>query len=76
MSTTKDDWRDPAILCRERGWTVGTRLAGTDLSGETVIEITAIGESQVLAKTLKTGREASWTLACRDWQPVGKRTSP
>jgi hypothetical protein len=62
-----------AELCRSNGWTVGTRLVGDEGYGPTVIQITAIGESVLLAKAVSqdgrsvSGRELTWTLACRDW---------
>ncbi|SKM17401.1 Uncharacterised protein [Mycobacteroides abscessus subsp. massiliense] len=63
-----------ADLARSNGWGVGTRLAGNEGRNETVIEITAVGESKVLAKTVShngkpyIGRESVWTFAFRDWQ--------
>ena len=73
--------KSPADVCRENGWAVGTRLAGDEGYGVTVIEITAIGEQQILAKrishdgkTIKGERESSWVLWCRDWQVVGRGT--
>lgn len=76
MRTTKNDRRPPAAICRERGWGPGTRLAGDEGYGVTVIQVTAVGEQMILAKTLThrgevppwAGQENSWTLACRDWQ--------
>ena len=68
-----------ASVARSNGWRVGTRLAGDEGYGETVIEITAIGESNVLAKTVSRagqcidiGRESVWTFGCRDWREVVK----
>lgn len=73
--STLGDYREPATICRERGWTVGTQIVGDEGHGPTVIEITAIGEKRILAKTLShNGRrtpyreEAMWTLDCRDWK--------
>ncbi|AGT12069.1 hypothetical protein SEA_TELAVIV_94 [Mycobacterium phage TelAviv] len=68
-----------ADTARKNGWKVGTRLAGDEGYGETVIEITAIGEAQVLAKTIThAGRpapygESLWTFVCRDWREVPRR---
>lgn len=69
--------KSAADVCRDKGWTVGTRLAGDEGYGVTVIEITAIGEQQMLAKRISHGgnpvkdsRESSWVLWCRDWQEV------
>ena len=73
--STLNDHRDPAIVCRERGWSVGTRLVGDEGAGPEVIEITAIGETHILAKTVTFNgevptwaREGSWVLLCRDWR--------
>lgn len=64
----------PTAICRANGWTVGTRLVGDEGYGPAVIEITAVGESSVLAKkisqngdTSKGYGETSWALWCRDW---------
>ncbi|AXH69197.1 hypothetical protein SEA_RYADEL_100 [Mycobacterium phage Ryadel] len=68
-----------ADTARKNGWKVGTRLAGDEGYGETIIEITAIGEAQVLAKTIShAGRpvpylESTWTFSCRDWREVTRR---
>ena len=78
--TTLRDARPPAVLCRERGWTVGTRLVGDEGQGPTVIEITAVGERRILAKTIThagkvpwwAGSEGVWALDCRDWRKVGQ----
>lgn len=65
-----------ADLARSNGWVVGTRIVGDEGYGETVIEITAVGESKVLAKTVsrngkpRTCGESIWTLICRDWRVV------
>jgi len=63
----------PAEICRLNGWTVGTKLVGNEGYGDSVIEITAIGEEKILAKwTTKKGLtyEESTTLACREWNEV------
>ena len=70
-----------AATCELNGWTVGTRLAGDEGYGVTVIEITAIGESRILAKKVSHDgvpaedlryrpSEGRWTLRCRDWAEV------
>jgi hypothetical protein len=67
-----------ADMCRRNGWTVGTRLAGDEGYGVTVIEITAIGRRGILATEIShNGRPCSsyegvWTLSARDWQKVGQ----
>jgi hypothetical protein len=68
-----------ADICRKNGWGPGTRLAGDGGDGETVIEITAIGERCILCKMLSHGEEnfarqweAIWTLEHRDWKEVPK----
>jgi hypothetical protein len=63
-----------ADMCRKNGWTVGTRLVGDEGYGPTVIEITAIGECDILAKEISHNgiptldRERNWTLSCREWE--------
>lgn len=88
MAETSTKPTGDAAICHAKGWTGGTKLVGTE-SGErwsttTTIQITAIGERSVLAKTLSnvirsTGKEdrstgpaaeALWTLGLRDWQVV------
>ncbi len=65
-----------AQMCRERGWTPGTRLVGDEGYGPTVIEITAMGEECILAKAIShngqplAGVEESWVLWRRDWREV------
>ena len=80
--TTLNDFRKPAEICRERGWCVGTVLVGDEGYGPTVIEIMAIGNQEILAKTLSHSHEPSreseamWTLSCRDWQVVPQVSKP
>ena len=77
VSTYGSSLNDPASVCRERGWGPGTRLVGDEGYGRTVIEITAVGERQLLAKTIShDGKpvnrpEGEWVLALRDWRPIG-----
>ncbi len=69
-----------AQRCRKNGWTVGTRLrgieSGENWSREVTIQITAIGEENILAKMVKeegmtfNGVEDSWTLSDRRWRRV------
>jgi len=64
--------------CRANGWGAGTRLVGDEGFGPTIIEITAIGERTVLAKTITHNgeepkfwsRESSWDLSGRNWKLV------
>lgn len=76
-------WRETLIedsdaqTCRDNGWGPGTRLVGDEGYGPTVIEITAVGERRLLAKTVshngkapKRPHEGLWTLAYRDWVTV------
>ena len=72
---TLHDHRSPADVCRARGWVVGTQLVGDEGSGPTVIQITAIGEQRILARTIsENGRRATypdeglWSLGSRDWK--------
>lgn len=65
---------NPADTCRRNGWDVGTRLVGDEGYGPTVIRVTAIGESHILAvreshkgEPEKHPREGLWTLDCREW---------
>lgn len=75
-----------ADICRNNGWLVGTCLIGREHGrgyvNQAVIEITAIGESNVLAKTLSnrswdeedgprdygSSDEGLWALYLRDWR--------
>lgn len=61
-----------ADFCREMNWDVGQTLIGHDVCGPSVIQITAIGERYVLAKTIFPDQrsEITWVLNSRDWQPV------
>ncbi|NBW10816.1 MAG: hypothetical protein EBR82_22590 [Caulobacteraceae bacterium] len=70
-----------ADVCRENGWVVGDRLVGTEEKGclaedTSIIEITAIGRSNVLAVRVAsqryrvTGAELVWSLDHRDWRKV------
>lgn len=74
--STLGDRRPPAVIAREHGWTVGTRLVGDEGQGPTVVRVTAIGEHQILAVAEShngrpvTGYETTWGLCCRDWQVV------
>jgi len=69
--------RTEAETCRLNGWKVGTRLAGNEGYGDTVIEITAIGQRRILAKRIShAGKPAPaddehmWTLRYREWREV------
>lgn len=76
MGATLNDMREPADICRENGWSNGTRLVGDEGYGPTVIEITAVGERSILAKTVSHNGQTSsvgeclWSLWCRDWHVV------
>jgi len=65
-----------AALCRTNDWEVGTYLAGDEGYGETVIQITAIGECKILARQIShrgapcPQPEGPWTLEYRDWRKV------
>lgn len=67
-----------AQICRDNGWEVGDVLEGDEGYGPTRIRLTAIGESDILARALShKGKplghsEAPWTLSCRDWKRVEK----
>lgn len=75
IETLKSHQISPADVCRANGWGVGTRLVGDEGNGPTVIEITAIGRSSIMAipishkgKPEVCPREGSWVLWCRDWR--------
>ena len=65
-----------ADFCRRMGFIPGTRLAGNEGYGVTIIQLTAIGERCILAKEIshagKTSDEyeRTWTLSIRDWKPA------
>ena len=65
-----------AAFCRRMGYGPGTRLAGDEGYGVTIIRLTAIGERCILAiRVLHNGKpsdgfENTWTLASRDWRAV------
>lgn len=62
--------------CRRKGWKRGTRLVGDEGYGPTVIQITAVGDEEILAREIShngvpvDGSEWSWTLDCRKWKKV------
>ncbi len=65
-----------AAICTVNGWVVGDKLIGDEGFGDETIMITAIGESNVLArKIMSNGRpvdgcEGLWSLSHRDWRKV------
>lgn len=66
-----------ADFCRRMGYGPGTRLAGDESYGVTVIQITAVGERLILAKLLshrgypdKRDGETILTLEFRDWKAL------
>ncbi|WP_456015209.1 DUF7241 domain-containing protein [Methylorubrum populi] len=76
-STTRNDQRHAAEVCREHGWREGTRLVGSNDLGTTVIEIMAVSQRVLLARTISQnhrqaayGYERSWRLSNRDWHKV------
>lgn len=78
MASTRHDHRNAAEICREHGWTVGTRLVGDAGYGPTIIQITALSDQVMLARIISHGcvtighhDAQAWTLSLRDWQPVG-----
>jgi hypothetical protein len=76
MKSTLNHWFAPAEVCRTNGWTVGTRLVGNEGFGDTVIQLTALGEKNIFAKMIShdgqqvNADESLWTLGCRDWREV------
>jgi len=70
-------YESSAEECRQRGFKAGDRLIGDEGWGPTVIGITAIGETLLLAKPISYGEdhvihpyECAWTLDCRDWEKI------
>ena len=61
-----------ADLCRQNGWKVGTILEGDEGRGTDRIEITAIGEQAVLAKSVdgSWSVEHLWDVGSREWKEV------
>ncbi len=67
---------EAAVECRRHGWAAGTKLIGDEGYGPEVIQITAIGERSILAKSISRDDkpvndcEGTWTLSCRDWKEI------
>jgi len=67
-----------AATCRAQGWEAGTLLAGDAGYGETVIEVTAVGQEKILARcVVKRGLwgpwpEMLWQLSERLWREVSQ----
>ena len=66
-----------ASKCRKNKWKVGDTLKGTEVLGDgmllvTYIQITAIGESNILAKSInsKYDTENTWSLNHRKWRKI------
>ncbi len=63
-----------ADQCRANGWTVGDRLMGDEGFGPTLIELTAIGESEISATIISHNgvalehKEELSTLSGRTWR--------
>jgi DNA polymerase-3 subunit beta len=76
LKSTLNDGREPAVVAREHGWKIGTKLIADEGHGPEIIQITALGEGRLLAKSISrngvavTGdeHECSWTLDLRDWK--------
>ena len=76
-TSTRNDQRHAADICREHGWRAGTRLVGNNGFGTTEIEITALGNQVMLARTVSQngeptayGRDQAWRLSDRDWREI------
>lgn len=83
MNATLHHRGSDADLCRANGWRKGTRLVGDEGYGPTVIELTAIGCDDILAKTIGHAgiahtrqRESSWVLWCREWRKATDADMP
>jgi hypothetical protein len=63
-----------ADICRQNGWRRGTRLEGYEYGERAVIQITAVGDDQILARQIspEPEPELSWTLSCRKWRRVSR----
>lgn len=67
-----------ADLCKKNGWKVGDKLAGDEGYGVTVIRLTAIGNTQILAEQIEHNKcprpepfkEGNWTLLHREWKKI------
>lgn len=79
MTTTRlttDTQENEADTCRRLGWAPGTLLEGDEGYGPSIIRITALGESHILARRVRdngkpvSDREGLWTLSCRDWKRI------
>ncbi|MBM4603158.1 hypothetical protein GS575_09440 [Rhodococcus hoagii] len=79
MSATRPTttiYENEANACRRRGWAPGMLLEGDEGHGPTVIRITALGESKILARRIRqngkpvSDSESLWTLSCRDWKRI------
>ena len=64
-----------ADICRANGWTVGDILEGEDEASRDRIRITAIGETNVLARWqhADTPESSEWLICLdfREWRKVG-----
>lgn len=72
-TTTRHHRGDAVEVCGKNGWGVGTLLVGDEGYGPTIIQITALGDRQMLARAVAhngravRGDENNWVLWCRDW---------
>lgn len=66
-----------AEICRRNGWGVGTVLTSDAEHGKSMLRITAIGETQILAREISrdghattdlASRELCWALSLREWR--------
>lgn len=69
-----------AQLCKLNGWMVGDLLCGDEGYGATVIQLTAIGDDYIMARSIShngspsgCGYEGGWTLHEREWSLIGRR---
>lgn len=69
-----------AEICRKNGWRPGNFLEGDEGYGPTVIQLTAIGAENVLARMISHDgkpadcRESHWTLEYRGWKRIERPT--
>ena len=70
---TKDSPLSDAEICRQNGWTAGTRLFGIESGRREFIRIIAIGMNNVLAFWEQTEEKFITSLSCRNWRQEPKR---
>lgn len=80
MPTARPD-QSSADFCRQMGWKKGHFITGSDDGyGAVTVRLTAIGEENVLGKTVRPRREGVgeqiWSLHWRDWVATSEDGRP